>query len=112
MMQIPVLPPLMMVRPINHAESNIRMLMAAIIRRAAFDIALYKNDRKLVNRKLAHSAYNWMFNEPFVRPDPFDKMTSFLNICEILDQDPEWIRSRTLQLERGDVKKFDMAGSR
>jgi len=81
--------------------------MAAIIRRAAFDIVLYKNDPKLVNRKLAVGAFNWMFRED---ADPKDRFTSFLSICEILDQDPEWIRGRTLQLRKTDVKKFDRVG--
>lgn len=112
MMQLPIIPPLLMIRPFNHAESNIRLLLAAIIRRAAFDIALYKHDRKLVNRRLALGAYNWMFKEPILPKDPIDGLTSFLSICEVLDQDPEWIRTKTMQMSRTDVKKFDMAGAR
>ena len=84
-----------------------RMLLAAIVRRAAFDIALYRNDTRLVNRRLAVSAYNWMFRKSDNDLSIADRYTSFLNICEVLDQDPGRIREKTLQLKKTDVKKFD-----
>jgi hypothetical protein len=84
-----------------------RTLLAAIVRRAAFDIALYRNDTRLVNRRLAVSAFNWMFRETDVGLPNIDRYTSFLNICEVLDQDPGRIRERTLQLKKTDVKRFD-----
>ena len=85
--------------------------MAAIIRRAAFDIALYKDDPKLVNRRIAVAAFNWMFRSPQNPKEKWDRFTSFLNICDVLDQDPERIRSKTLQLKKTDVKKFVRVGA-
>jgi hypothetical protein len=98
---------LFVVKPYYEEQTKIKLLLASIIRRAAFDIALYRDDPKLVNRKVAWEAYRWMFREPQMPPDPIDQFTSFLNICDVLDQDPEWIRRNTLELRREDVKKFD-----
>jgi hypothetical protein len=87
------------------------MLLASIIRRAAFDIALYKDDRKLINRRIAIQASQWMFDDRDVlEHHPLDRFTSFKNICELLDQDPNWIRERAMKLRKKDVKKFDRVG--
>jgi hypothetical protein len=98
---------LFVVKPYYEEQSKIKLLLASIIRRAAFDIALYRDDPKLVNRKVAWEAYRWMFREPQIPEDPLDRFTSFLNICDLLDQDPEWIRRKTMQLKREHVRKFD-----
>jgi len=114
MIKFPVLfrnPTFLVVREVRDKSSSIKMLLAAIIRRAAFDIALYKNDKKLVNRRLAIQASQWMFDDrEIMEQEPLDRYTSFKSICEILDQDPAWIRRRTLELRATDVKKFDRVG--
>lgn len=102
--QIKSIPTLLIVRPIIKEGRGEKILLAAIIRRAAFDIALYRNDHRLVNRRIAGSAIKWMFS------DARDEVTSFMTICDFLDQDPTWIRSKTMVLNRGDVKKFDRVG--
>jgi hypothetical protein len=87
------------------------MLLAAIIRRAAFDIALYKNSKKLVDRRLAIQASQWMFDDrEIMEQEPLDRFTSFKSICEVLDQDPAWIRRKTVELKAKDVRKFDRVG--
>ena len=102
----------LVVREIRDKSSAIKMLLAGIIRRAAFDIALYKDSKKLVDKRLAIQATQWMFDDRDVSDQPpIDRFTSFLSICEILDQDPKWIRSRTRQLRASDVRKFDRVGS-
>lgn len=102
---------LLVVREVRDRSSAIKVLLAAIIRRAAFDIALYKNDTKLVNRRLAIQASQWMFDDRDLSDqDPWDRFTSFRNICDVLDQDPGWIRDKTLELRAQDVKKFDRVG--
>lgn len=78
-----------------------KLLLAAIFRRAAWDIALYKNSKRLYRRRLATAAYNWLMS------NVDSHFTSFLSICNILDQDPETLRAKTLKLRRKDVKKFD-----
>lgn len=105
-------PTFLVVREMRDQETVVKMLLAAIVRRAAFDIALYRNDTKLVNRRLAVQAKQWMFDDRNVMSQhPEDRFTSFLNICDMLDQDPGWIRQRTLELRASDVKKFDRVGS-
>lgn len=90
--------------------SALRLLMAAVIRRAAFDIALYKNDKRLINRRLAVQATKWMFTRRDDLEHHIDRFASFENLCEVLDQDPNMIRRRTLALKSTDVRKFDRIG--
>lgn len=90
--------------------TNVKMLLAAVIRRAAFDIALYRNDKRLVNRRIAMQAARWMFEDDLVGKSREDRFISFLNVCEILNQDPNVIRRKTLALQAGDVRKFDRVG--
>lgn len=99
------LPAVLSIRPIQQESVRIRCLLASIIRRAAFDIALYKNDHRLTHKRFAVSAKRWMFDDSDA-VDPLDRFTSFLSICEILDEDPGWIREQTLRLRRADVKRF------
>jgi hypothetical protein len=78
-----------------------KLLLASIIRRAAYDIALYKNSPSLSKKRLYVDALSWMFQDD-------DGFTSFRNICMLLDRDPATIREKSLKLTRKDVKKFDM----
>lgn len=78
-----------------------KLLLASIIRRAAYDIALYKNSKSLSKKRLYVDALSWLLQED-------DGFTSFCNICMLLDRDPDTIRRETLKLTRKDVKKIDM----
>jgi hypothetical protein len=91
--------------PEGHQE---KLLLASIIRRAAYDIALYKTASSLSKRRLYSEAYAWMFHDDESKLHPDDRFTSFNNICMLLDQDPATIRRKSLKLTRKDVKKFDM----
>lgn len=79
-----------------------KLLLAAIIRRAAYDIALYKSSTRLDKRRLFLDAHKWMFDNEELH------FTSFMSICNILDQDPEWIRAQTMKLRKEDVKKYEL----
>jgi|WetSurSiteA1Bulk_404760.scaffolds.fasta_scaffold31030_2 hypothetical protein len=85
--------------PDGHGE---KLLLAAVIRRAAYDIALYKGSPRLDHKRTWLGAYKWMFE------DKDHYFTSFLNICNILNQDPSHIRSKTLRLRREDVRKYEL----
>lgn len=101
----------LVVRELRDRSSTVKLLLASVLRRAVFDIALYKNSNKLVHRRLAIQASQWMFDDrEIMEQHPQDRFTSFKSICEILDQDPDWIRKRTMSLRESDVKKFDMVG--
>ena len=91
--------------PRGHQE---RLLLASIIRRAAYDVALYKHSSSLPKRRLYIDALSWLLQDDESRVCPAARFTSFCNICMILDRDPKVIRSKSLKLTRKDVKKFDM----
>lgn len=93
---------LLFVRPVHPEGQGERLLLAAIIRRAAFDIALYRGTSSLPKRQIWENAYHWMFSD---QPHHF---TSFVSICTLLDQNPVAIRRKTLRLTRNDVRKYDM----
>ena len=93
---------LLFVQPIQLEGQGERLLLAAIIRRSAYDIALYKGSNRLSRRRIWREAYEWLMS------DRDDYFTSFLSICTLLDQDPVELRRKTLLLTRKDVKKYDM----
>lgn len=99
---------LLYIRPLYSETHGIKVLLAAILRRACFDIAMYKDARDLRRHRLWEDAHNWMFDTTSTGVDSF---TSFVSICTILDQDPERIRGLTLKLTRKDVKKFEMVST-
>lgn len=86
-----------------------KILLAAIIRRAAFDIALYKDSRRISERRIFIQAHRWMFLDSCPDQDS-DRFVSFINLCELLEQDPDVIRRKTMLLEKSSVKKFDGVG--
>ena len=85
--------------PETHAE---KVLLAAIIRRAAYDIALYRGSRSLICKRIWEDACKWMFD------NRMDYITAFKSICMLLDQNPDEIRRKTLKLRKRDVRKYDM----
>lgn len=89
------------VRPAYPEGYRERRLLATILRRAAWDIALYKGSTKLLERRCWKDAHDWMMS------DLESHFTSFVSICNILDQDPGTIRRKTMLLRREDVRKFD-----
>jgi hypothetical protein len=78
-----------------------RLLLIAIIRRAAFDIALYRDTVKPNKKRIWKEAYDWIMS------DLDDYFTSFVNICNVLNKNPKEIRRKTLKMGREHVKKYD-----
>lgn len=95
------------------SAANVRTLLTDVMRRAAHDWVLYRGHRKMELRTLAHEAFIWLFEEgpghPWERMRKASGMelTSFLNICEVLDVDPDFARNKIRLLTMRDVK---MAG--
>jgi len=85
-----------------------KLLLASVIRRAVYDVALYKNSPSLSKKRLYTDALAWLLQDDESKLHPDERFTSFCNICMILDQDPATIRRKSLRLTRKDVKKFDM----
>ena len=99
---------ILVVRPIDPEGHKEKLLLACILRRAAFDIALYRNHHNLQKRRLWIEAHNLMFTDDCRTIHPADRFTSFINVCSVLQQDPDWIRKMTMKLTRKDVKKYEM----
>jgi len=89
-------------------SSGIQALLLEIIRRAAYDWVLYRDHHKLKPRKLAQEAQTWLFEECPGHPDWVERQrsdkefTSFINICSMLDLDPDKVREhvRTITLRQ------------
>ena len=92
--------PALVQQEINGCKS----LLLEIIRRAAYDWVLYRTSRRLLHKKLAEQAYNWLFVEI---PDSAEwrerlesekYITSFVAICEALELDPDSVRTHVKRL--------------
>lgn len=88
--------------------SQCRALLLEVIRRSAHDWVLYRNTRK-PERVYAMEAYIWLFEEKPGHPwwelrqlegEPF---LSFLNVCEVLDLDPDVVRARVREMTIRDI---------
>jgi len=82
-----------------------KLLLAAILRRAAYDIALYRGETELWKLKIWKDAHDWMFH------GEDNRYLSFHHICYLLDQNAMQIRRKTLRLTKQDVRKYDMVES-
>jgi hypothetical protein len=105
--------------------SKCKALLLEVLRRAAHDWILYRQHHKMGFRELAEDAYVWLFEEEeghaywrlrrtcmltnsegkLVKAPKI--LTSFLDICEALDLDPETVRKRVRKM---DVKTIMAAG--
>lgn len=81
-----------------------RALLLEIFRRAAYDWVLYRTSSRLDQKQLAEDAYTWIFVEDAGHPhrrmrrENHKSLTSFMSICENLDQDPEQLRRHVRNL--------------
>jgi hypothetical protein len=100
-------PALLVVRevvPQIHAE---KVLLAAIIRRAAYDLALYKGDRRTNAKNLYQQAKEWIFDDS-ESTERQEQFMSFCNICWMLNESPTKLRQKILKLKKRDVRQYDM----
>jgi hypothetical protein len=102
-------PEMLVVREIVPVSRSERILLAAIIRRAAYDIALYRGDRRLPAQNLWRQAYNWVYlDDADCLRDHADRFMSFKNLCILLDRDPDETRQKIAKLNKKDVRQYDM----
>lgn len=80
--------------------SGIRALWLKVILRAIFDWVTYRHSTKLMQRKMAENAYNWLFQ-------PNALFNSFENVCKMLDIDPDTIRERAEAMTPMDIAKIE-----
>ena len=93
----------------NRLDLSSRILLAEILRRAAYDWVLYRSSRRLRDAELARDAYVWIFEEGPGHPDWVEREKSgwsafsFLTICDSLDMDPQSLRDRIKKMTPSDV---------
>jgi len=93
--------------------SRSRALLLELIRRAAHDWVLYRTSRRMDQREVAQEAFTWLFEEREghgdweTREREGRQITAFLNICELLDLDPSFVRNKVRQMTPHGIK---MAG--
>jgi len=80
---------------------DVRMLWAAVLRRAVFDYVLYKGVR-------SHSL-DWKraFQYVFVEGQHYENGLSFEEVCEMFHWDADYLRRLTTMLTRDDIKKME-----
>lgn len=92
--------PALMQQEINGCKG----LLLEIIRRAAYDWVLYRTSRRMLHKKLAEHAHQWLFVEAEgdagwkERMDNEKYITSFVAICSALDLDPDGVRKHIQKL--------------
>jgi hypothetical protein len=80
--------------------AGFRKLWFRVIQRAIYDWVAWRDSSKLDKRKQAELAEVWLFK-------PSVLFNSFENICQILDVDPEAIRSRARAFTKEEVLKAE-----
>jgi hypothetical protein len=124
-------PSLLIVREILPQSYAEKMLLATVLRRAAFDIAQYKRDRRPEARRLYREAKDWVFSDDDdsaarlfgeyktkgkktatqtqqAQLRLFDQLMSFRSLCWHLQQDPRLMRQKIMKLKKRDVRQYDM----
>ena len=81
---------------------RVRAWAAAMLRRAAWDFALYRHYRSGKKAAIFRDAHKWIFLPPVVEED-IDRFATFEYICMILDLDPDHARETVLKLRRKDL---------
>lgn len=85
----------------NGRYDGVRALWIKVIIRAVFDWVTYKSSTKLAQRRLAESAFIWLF-----RPSLF--FNGFESICSCLDVSPAVIRAWAGRITRRQVAKIEL----
>ena len=77
-----------------------RKLWARVIQRAIFDWVAWRDSSKLEKRKAAELAETWLFK-------PSTLFNSFDNACQMLEIDPETVRTRARSFTKEEVLKAE-----
>lgn len=77
-----------------------RLLWIKVIIRAAYDYALWKDEKDIRKKKWAQDAENWLFKSS-------ELLNGLESICYLLDIDVEAIRYKAKTLTKDQVKKME-----
>lgn len=84
----------------NEFHAGVRALWLKVIIRAMFDWVSYRDSPKLIHKRLADQAHDWLFNQSNV-------FNGFENICNQIDINPEWVRRKAACMTKSDVAKIE-----
>lgn len=87
-------------QPVDDRYAGVRALWIKVIIRAVFDWVAYRDSTRLFQRKLAESAYVWLFR-------PSELFNSFENVCHMLDIDPNKVRDWAKKMNKDQVAKIE-----
>jgi hypothetical protein len=79
--------------------SGERLLLAAILHRAVLDAVLDRKSSQTERRRISEEARRWIYS------DSYSSITSFVNICEVLELDPGWVRNKVEHLDPAEIGK-------
>jgi hypothetical protein len=79
--------------------SGERLLLAAILHRAVLDAVVDSESKQTERRRISEEARRWIFS------DQGTGFTSFVNICEVLELDPGWVRNKVKRLDPSEIGK-------
>lgn len=78
-------------------------LWAAILRRAAVDLVLYRGHESQKLGKLGDDAHEWIFCD---KEDALDDPCSFVFVCAALNIDVGIVRNRILSITEADARRL------
>ena len=96
---------------------NFRLLWIKVILRAAYDWVLYRDAKNRASRRIAESAYKWLFEDYFekIRYRKGNKVTvklerpfnSLFFLCRELDLDIKKVRIFATTLSKKEIRKLE-----
>jgi hypothetical protein len=80
---------------------RVKLLWAAVLRRAVFDYVLYKGCGEF------KMEWQYAFNYVFTEDQEYDNGYSFEEVCAMFNWDPDYLRRMTTKLTRSDIKRLE-----
>ena len=78
-----------------------KSLLAAVLLRAVRDLIIYSRAFTPEEKRVAKAAHDWIFD----CPEDEGHVTSFSNICLVMDLDPILVRRRINTMRRAEINK-------
>lgn len=90
-----------MIYSINDIPPRMKLLWAAVLRRAVFDYVLYKGCGEF--KMEWQNAFNYIFSEE----QEYENGFSFEEVCALFSWEPGYVRRLATKLTRSDIKRLE-----